>query len=53
MAQEKECCKLIFTHVTFANPSHSQKTRRLNTREHSWIYGILTTVTQLDKSMQF
>ena len=31
---------ILFTHVAFANHSHS---RRLNTREHFWIYGIYHT----------
>ena len=30
---------ILFIHATFANHGHSQKTRRLNTREHFWIYG--------------
>ena len=33
---------ISFANVTFANHSHSQKTQRLNTREHFWIYGMKT-----------
>ena len=42
MDQERHAWrKLIFTHVTFTNHCHSRKDRRLNTREHFWISGII------------